>query len=62
MSGMSFINGASKSANFKTETCLILVIFMLSGKSSLYIINFRTFEILNSSNLVKSNLLLGRVI
>ena len=59
---MSSIKGASGSINFKTEICLILVIFMLSKKSSLYITSFRTLKTLKSSNLAKFNLLLGRVV
>ena len=35
---------------------------MLSERSSLYVISSRTFKILKNSNLIKSNLLLGRVI
>ena len=62
MSGISFINGASGSAGFKTKTCLIFVIFMLSKRFSLYVTSPRTFETLNSLNLAKSNLLLGRVV
>ena len=52
----------SKSINFKTKICLILVIFMLSEKFSLYITDPRTFKILKNSNLVKSNLSLGLVV
>ena len=62
MSGISSIKGTSKSADFKTEIYLILVIFMLSGRSSLYVTNPKTFKILKGSNLAKSNLLLGHVI
>ena len=62
MFSISFIKSASRSASFKTKTYLILVIFMLSGRSSLYITSFRTFKILKDSSLAKSNLLLSRVI
>ena len=62
MSGISFINGASGSTGFKTETYLILVIFMLSERSNLYVTNSRILEILKDPNLAKSNLLLSRVI
>ena len=62
MSSILFIKGTSESTNFKTEICLILVIFMLSEKSSLYVTGFRTLKILKDPNLVKFNLLLGRVI
>ena len=56
------IRGTSEFANFKTETCLILVIFMLSEKFSLYITSSRTFKILKGLSLVKSNLLLSLII
>ena len=62
ISGISSIKGVSGSANFKTEICLIFVTFMLFGRFSLYITNSRTFKILKGSNLVKSNLLLDRVV
>ena len=62
MLDISFIKGASGSAGFKTKIYLILVIFILSGKSSLYIINPRTLKILKDSNLVKFNLLLSLII
>ena len=62
MSDIFFINGASGSTDFKTETCLTLIIFMLSGRFSLYVTNPRTFKILKDSNLAKFSLLLGRVI
>ena len=62
MSGIFFIRGASGSTNFKTEICLILVIFILSEKSNLYVISPRTFKTLKDSNLAKSNLLLDRVV
>ena len=62
ISGIFFIKGVSGSAGFKTETCLILMIFMLSGRSSLYMTGSRTLKILKSPNLAKSNLLLGCVI
>ena len=38
------------------------MIFMLSGRFSLYITGFRTFKILKDPNLAKFNLLLGRVV
>ena len=62
ISGISFIKGISRSTNFKTEMWQILVIFMLSGRSSLYITGPRTLYILKNSNLVKFNLLLGFVV
>ena len=62
MSSIFSIKGASESANFKTETCLILMIFMLSGRSSLYVTGPKTFKILKGSNLAKFNLLLGYVV
>ena len=62
ISGISSINGVSESASFKTETCLILVIFMLSGKFSLYITDPRTFIILKGSNLAKFNLSLSYMV
>ena len=62
MLGISFINSTSGSTSFKTETCLILIIVMLSGRSNLYVINPRIFEILKGSNLVKFNLLLSCVV
>ena len=62
MSGIFSIRGASESANFKTEIYLILIIFMLSGKSSLYITGPRAFKTLKGPYLAKSNLLLGRVV
>ena len=62
MSDIFFIKGASGSTNFKTKIYLIFIIFMLSKKSNLYIINSKTFIILKDSSLIKFNLLLGRVI
>ena len=62
MSGILFISGASGSTNFKTEICLILVIFMLSKRFSLYITGPRTLKILKDFNLAKFNLLLSCVI
>ena len=62
ISGIFFIKGASGSANFKIKICLIFVIFMLSGRFSLYVTGSKTFIILNSFSLVKSNLLLGHVV
>ena len=62
MSGTSFIKGASGSANFKTKTYLILIIFILSGKFSLYITALRAFKTLKNFNLVISNLSLSLVI
>ena len=62
MSDIFSIRGASGSANSKTEIYLILIIFILSGRSSLYIISPKTFKILKDLNLAKSNLLLGHVI
>ena len=38
------------------------MIFMLSGRSSLYVTNPKTFKILKGPSLAKFNLLLGRVI
>ena len=62
MSGISFIKGASGSTSFKIETCLILIIFMLSGRPSLYVISPRIFKILKDLNLAKFNLLLSLVV
>ena len=62
MFGTSFIKGASGSAGSKTEIYLIFVIFILFGRSSLYIINPRIFKILKGPNLVKFNLSLSRVV
>ena len=62
MSGMSFIKGASESTDSKTEICLILVIFMLSGRSSLYVTGPKIFKILKGSNLVKFNLSLSLMV
>ena len=62
MSGIFSMRGASESANFKTKICLILVIFILSRRSSLYITNPRTFIILKDFNLVKSSLSLSLII
>ena len=62
MSGIFSINSTSKSANFRTKTYLILVIFMLSKRFSLYMIGPRTFIILKDPNLAKSNLLLNYVV
>ena len=62
MSDISFIKGASGSVNFKTETYLILMIFMLSERFNLYITGSRTLKILKNFNLVKFSLLLGLVI
>ena len=62
MSDIFFIKGASESANFKTKICLILVIFMLSKRFSLYVTDPKIFKILKDSNLAKSNLLFGRVV
>ena len=59
MSGISSIKGVSGSAGFKTETCLIFVIFMLSERFSLYVTNPRTFKILKNLSFIKFNLLLG---
>ena len=56
------IRGASESTNFKTEICLIFVIFMLSKRFSLYVTDPRTLIILKGSSLAKSNLLLSRVV
>ena len=56
------MSSASGSTNFKTKIYRILVILMLSGKSSLYVIGPRTFKILKNLNLVKSNLLLSLVV
>ena len=62
MSSMSFIRGASGFTNFKTKIYLILIIFMLSGRFSLYVTGFRTFIILKDLSLVKFNLLLNLVV
>ena len=62
MSNISFIRDASKFTNFKTETYIILIIFMLSGRFSLYMTGPRTFKILKGPNLAKSNLLLSFVV
>ena len=62
MSGIFSIRGTSRSTGFKTKTCLILVIFILSKRSNLYVTSPRTFKILKGFNLVKSNLLLGLVV
>ena len=62
MSGKSFIRGASESAGFKTKIYLILIIFMLSGRFSLYIISPKTLKILKGPNLVKFNLLLSYIV
>ena len=62
MFGISFIKGAFRSTNFKTEICLTLMIFMLFGRFSLYITGPRIFKILKGFNLAKFNLSLGRVI
>ena len=62
MSGISSISGASESASFKTKTWRILIIYMLSRRSSLYVTKSRTFTVLKNPNLVKSNLSLGLVI
>ena len=62
MSGISSIKDASGSAGFKTKTWRIFMIFMLSGRFSLYVTGSRTFKILKGPNLKKSNLLLGRVV
>ena len=56
------MRGASGSASFKTKIYLIFMIFILSGKFSLYMTGSKTFIILKGSNLAKSNLLLGRVV
>ena len=57
-----FIKGTSESTNFKIETCLTFIIFMLSGRSSSYVTSSKTFKTLNSFSLAKFNLLLGYVI
>ena len=57
-----FIKGASGSAGSKTEICLIFVIFILSGRFSLYVTGSRTFKILKNSNLAKFSLLLDFVV
>ena len=62
MSGISFINGNPGSTSFKTKIYLTLMIFILSGKFSLYITGPKTLKILKGSNLAKFNLLLSRVI
>ena len=62
MSGIFSIKGASRSANFKTEIYLIFIIFMLSRRSSLYVISSRTFKILKNPSLAKSNLSLSLVV
>ena len=62
MSGISSIDSASGSTGFKTEICLILIIFILFKRFNLYITGSRTLKILKDSNLAKSNLLLSRVV
>ena len=62
MSGIFFMRDASGSTNFKTIIYRILVILMLTEKSSLYVTGPKTFEILKGPSLVKSNLLLGLTI
>ena len=62
MSGISFIRDTSGSTDFKTKTYLILIFFMLSGRSSLYIISPRTLITLKDPNLAKSNLSLSYII
>ena len=56
------MRGAPGFNNFKTKIWRILVILMLSGKSSLYVTSSKTFIILKGLSLVKSNLLLGFVV
>ena len=62
ISGISFIRGISESTNSKTEICLILMIFMLSGKFSLYMTGPRTLKILKDFSLTKFNLLLSYMV
>ena len=62
MSNIFSIRGAPGSTNFKTKIYRVLIILVLSRRSSLYITNPRTFKILKDPSLVKSNLLLSRVI
>ena len=62
MSGISFMSGASGSTNFKTKTCRILVILILSKRSSSYVTDSRIFETLKDPNLIKSNSSLGLVV
>ena len=56
------MRGVSKSTNFKTKICLILMIFMLFGKFSLYITGSRALKILKGPSLAKSNLLLSYMV
>ena len=56
------MRGASGSTNFKTKIYLILIIFILSGRSSLYMTDPKTLIILKYLSLAKSNLLLNLVI
>ena len=62
MSDISSISGASGSTNSKIEICRILVILILSGRSSLYVTSSRTFKILKGFSLAKSNLLLNLIV
>ena len=62
MSSIFSIRGVSESTSFKTEICRILIIFILSERSSLYVTSFRTFEILKDFSLVKFNLSLSLVV
>ena len=62
MSSISSIRGTSGFPNFKTKIWWILVILMLSERSSLYVTNPKTFIILKDPSLVKSNLLLNLVV
>ena len=62
ISGIFFIKGVFRSANFKIKTYQILIIFMLSGRSSLCMTGPRTLIILNNFSLAKFNLSLSFVI
>ena len=62
MSGIFSIRGASGFADFKTEICLIFVIFMLSKRFSLYMTGSRTLIILKGFSLAKFSLLFSRVV
>ena len=62
ISGIFFIRSISRSANFKTKIWRIYISYVLSGRSSLYMISFRIFAILKGFNFVKFNLLLSLVV
>ena len=62
MSNIFFIRDVSGSADSKTEIWRIYIIRMLSRRSSLYVINLKTFTILNNSSFIKSSLLLSFIV